>query len=80
MVDKNKWYIDTGCSNHMSRKKELFVELDESVCGEVKFENNIVLPVFGKEKIPISLKNGFSDFIFDVFYVPGLHHNLLSMG
>ncbi|XP_027083565.1 uncharacterized protein [Coffea arabica] len=58
VVDKNKWYLDTDCSNHMSGKKELFVELDESICGEVKFENNIVLPMIAKEKIPISLKNG----------------------
>ena len=37
VVDKNKWYLDIGCSNHMSGKKELFVELDKSVCGEIKF-------------------------------------------
>ena len=50
VVDKNKWYLDMGCSNHMSGKKELFVELDESVRGEVKFGNNTVLSVIGKEK------------------------------
>ncbi|XP_027181738.1 uncharacterized protein LOC113780119 [Coffea eugenioides] len=60
----------------MSGKKELFVELDESICGEIKFGNK---PVIGKGKIPISLKNGSTDFISDVFYVLGLHQNLLSM-
>ena len=50
VVDKNKWYLDTRCSNHMSNKKELFVEFDKSVHGEVKFGNNTVLPVIGKGK------------------------------
>ena len=69
MVDKNKWCLDTGCNNHMSGKKELFAEFDESIHGEIKFENNIILLVFGKGKIAISLKNGSTDFISDIFYV-----------
>ena len=79
MIDKNKWYLDTGCSNHMLDKKELFIEFDESVHGEIKFGNNNVSPVYGKEKISISLKNWSTIFISDVFYVLGLHHNLLSV-
>ena len=80
MVDKNKWNLDTGCSNHMLNKKELFVEFDEFVHGEIKFGNNNVSPVYGKEKFSISLKNWSTIFISYVFYVLGLHHNLLSVG
>ena len=68
-----------GYNNHISGKKELFFEIDESVDGEIKFGNNIILLVFVREKIPISLKNGSTNFISDVFYVHELHHNLLSM-
>ena len=68
-----------GYNNHISGKKELCFEIDESVDGEIKFGNNIILLVFGREKIPISLKNGSTNFISDVFYVHELHHNLLSM-
>ena len=63
----------------MSSKKKLFIKIDESVRSEVKFGNNTILSVFGKETIPISLKNRSTIFISDVFYVLKLYHNLLSM-
>ncbi|XP_026451049.1 uncharacterized protein LOC113351245 [Papaver somniferum] len=34
---QHKWYLDTGCSNHMSGRRELFDNLDESVRSTVKF-------------------------------------------
>ena len=54
VVDKNKWYLNMVYSNHIFGKKELFIELDESVCGEIKFGNNTVLPVIGKKKKSLS--------------------------
>ncbi|RDX74038.1 hypothetical protein CR513_46259, partial [Mucuna pruriens] len=32
-----------------------------------------------KDQVAIKLKYGSRNFIFDIFYAPGLHHNLLSM-
>ncbi|XP_026417490.1 uncharacterized protein LOC113312970 [Papaver somniferum] len=32
-----KWYLDTGCSNHMCGRKDLFEKLDESVRSTIKF-------------------------------------------
>lgn len=80
LKDKNIWFLDMGCSNHMCGSKDLFFELDESVRFEVKFGNNASIPVMGKGKISISLKDGSQNFISDVFYVPSLQKNLLSMG
>ncbi|PRQ23286.1 putative RNA-directed DNA polymerase [Rosa chinensis] len=74
------WYLDTGCSNHMSGHKELFVELNESIRSEITFGNASRMPVKGKGKISIQLKNGMYNTISDVYYVPGLSHNLLSVG
>lgn len=34
---KNTWYLDTGLSNHMSRKRSMFVKLNESVNGNIIF-------------------------------------------
>ncbi|RDY00821.1 hypothetical protein CR513_15944, partial [Mucuna pruriens] len=61
-------------------KKELFSSLNETVKSTVKFGNNTNIPILGKGRIAIKLKDGSQDFISDVFYAPGLHHNLLSMG
>jgi len=78
--EENIWYLDTGCSNHMCGKKELFSSLDETVKSNVKFGNNSNIPIVGKGQIAIRLKDGSQNFIGDVFYAPGLHHNLLSIG
>ncbi|XP_020238520.1 uncharacterized protein LOC109817617 [Cajanus cajan] len=46
--DGDIWYLDTGCSNHMCGKKELFFSLDETVKSTVKFGNNSNIPILGK--------------------------------
>ncbi|KAG6513031.1 hypothetical protein ZIOFF_031177 [Zingiber officinale] len=79
-ANENVWFLDTGCSNHMCGRRELFSELDESIQSEVTFGNKTKVPILGKGKIYIQLKDGSQNFIFDVFYVPELHQNLLSMG
>ncbi|XP_051143940.1 uncharacterized protein LOC127260274 [Andrographis paniculata] len=35
--NSHTWFLDTGCINHMCSKRELFVELDESVRSQVMF-------------------------------------------
>ncbi|GKV49915.1 hypothetical protein SLEP1_g56638 [Rubroshorea leprosula] len=74
------WFLDTGCTNHMCGKKEFFVDLDESYRSKVKFADESTLPVMGKGRILIKLKNGDHNYISDVFYVPDMKSNLLSLG
>jgi len=46
----------------------------------VKFGDGRFVPVTGKGRILITLKNGDHRYIYDVFYVPDMKSNLLSMG
>ncbi|KAG9446373.1 hypothetical protein H6P81_012501 [Aristolochia fimbriata] len=76
----NLWFLDIGCSNHMTGQRDFFTSLDNTVTTEVKFGNNSRIPVKGKGQIGIKAKDGSMQKISDVYYVLGLHSNLLSVG
>jgi len=67
----NIWYLDTGCSNHMCGKKELFLELDDNVNNVAKFGDDRNIAVKGKEKSLIHARNGDHIIIFDAFMCLG---------
>ncbi|XP_028109539.1 uncharacterized protein LOC114308196 [Camellia sinensis] len=70
---------DSGASNHMCGKRELFVELNETVQAQVSFSNSSKTPVKGRGNILIKLKNGDHDYISNVYYVPAMKNNIFSM-
>lgn len=41
------WYLDFGCSNHMTSHKEWLVDLDESKKSKVRFSDNRSVPAEG---------------------------------
>lgn len=47
------WFLDSGCSNHMTRDKSWFVELDEGFKHYVRLGNDSRMVVQGKGKIRI---------------------------
>jgi transposase InsO family protein len=77
---KEVWFLDSGCSNHMSGSKEMFATMDDSIKSEVKLGNDHRVSVMGKGSINIRTKQGEEKHISDVYYVPGLQHNLISIG
>ena len=64
----------------MTRNKELFFILDISIQSELKLGNDNEVKVNGKGVIVVYAKNGERRTIHDVYYVPGLMCNLLSVG
>ncbi|KAF5944507.1 hypothetical protein HYC85_018584 [Camellia sinensis] len=61
----------------MCGKRELFVELDETVQAQVSFGDSSKTPVKRRGNILIKLKNGDHDYISNVYYVPAMKNNIL---
>lgn len=77
---QSMWYLDTGSSNHMCGNKSIFSELDESYRSSVKFGDGSTISVMGKGSVQIQTSKSSHQTISNVFYVPGLKSNLLSVG
>ncbi|TXG67208.1 hypothetical protein EZV62_008483 [Acer yangbiense] len=75
----NTWFIDSGCSNHMTADENIFSELDKSVKTKVKMGNGELVESKGKGTVAIQTRKGIR-YIKDVLLVPSLDQNLLSVG
>lgn len=73
------WFLDSGCSNHMCGDKSLFSDLNEGFSQMVKLGNNSKMSVIGKGNVRL-IVSGSVHVITEVFYVPELRNNLLSIG
>ncbi|XP_050909881.1 uncharacterized protein LOC127123725 [Lathyrus oleraceus] len=76
--DKNVRYLDSGCRNHMTGKKEAFININSSFGSKVKLGNGEHVEVKGKGNIGVTTKQG-SKVIHDTLYVSELDENLLSI-
>ena len=76
---ENAWFLDSGCSNHMCNDQTMFNELDEKFRHSVKLGNNTKMDMMGKGSVKLLL-NGVNHVVVEVYYIPELRNNLLSIG
>ncbi|XP_023763587.1 uncharacterized protein LOC111912075 [Lactuca sativa] len=78
--EKDTWYLDNGASNHMTGVREYFAELDENIRGQVRFGDGSRVQIKGKGTILLDCKNKEQLVIAEVYYIPALRSNILSLG
>ena len=76
---KKVWFLDSGCSNHMCGHKDWFFDLNEQIRVAVKLGNDSRLITAGKGSVKLEI-DGIVQVISDVYYIPDLKSNLLSIG
>ncbi|BBG98943.1 multidrug resistance-associated protein 9 [Prunus dulcis] len=77
--ENHSWYIDSGCSNHMTGDESLLVNIQRNLTSKVKMGTGEIVPVAGKGTLVIKTKLG-KKHIQEVMLVPGLEENLLNVG
>ncbi|GKC09680.1 retrovirus-related pol polyprotein from transposon TNT 1-94 [Tanacetum coccineum] len=68
------WYLDSGCSKHMTRDRSQLTNFVNKNLGTIKFENDHVAKILGYGDYQIGNVT-----ISRVYYVEGLGHNLFSV-
>nr|GEV24388.1 integrase, catalytic region, zinc finger, CCHC-type, peptidase aspartic, catalytic [Tanacetum cinerariifolium] len=69
------WYLDSGCSKHITGDRSQLVNFVQKFLGTVKFRNDHVAKIMGYGDYQIGNVT-----ISRVYYVEGLGHNLFSIG
>ncbi|GJW57671.1 hypothetical protein Tco_0104402 [Tanacetum coccineum] len=69
------WYLDSGCSKHMTGDRSQLTNFVNKFLGTVKFGNDHVAKIMGYGDYQIGNVT-----ISRVYYVEGLGHNLFSVG
>eukprot|EP00253_Pinus_taeda_P033589 PITA_33589 len=72
---ENQWYIDSGCSKHMTGDKEKLQSYSALEKEKVSFGNDTPALIKGKGSVQLKEKVKAGN----VMYVDGLKHNLLSV-
>jgi hypothetical protein len=74
------WYLDTGATNHMTGRGNVFSELDRTVQGTVKFRDGSVVNICGKGTIILSERHGEHKVLTGVYWIPRLKNAIISVG
>ena len=76
----NLWYLDNGASNHMCGNQAFFKEIDQGITGKVRFGDDSLIDIQGKGSILFLLDGGEKKILNNVYYIPKLRSNIISLG
>ncbi|GJT44332.1 hypothetical protein Tco_0953047 [Tanacetum coccineum] len=69
------WYLDSGCSKHMTRNRSQLINFVSKFLGTVRFRNDHIAKIMGYRYYQMGNVK-----ISRVYYVEGLGYNLFSVG
>jgi hypothetical protein len=78
--DAGLWYLDTGATNNMTGAREAFSELNTNIRGTVRFGDGSVVAIEGRESILFEARTGEHQHLDDVYFIPRLTANIVSLG
>jgi hypothetical protein len=78
--DQRRWILDTGASKHMSGARSAFFKIDFGVRGSVKFGNGSLVEIEGCGTIIFLSNTGKHHQLLEVYYIPKLRANIISLG
>lgn len=64
----------------MTGQKGKFCELDEGMTGVVRFGDGSTVQIKGKGSVELHCKNGETRYLREVYYIPSLCNNIISLG
>jgi hypothetical protein len=79
-TDDERWYFDSGASNHMTGSRKMLTKLDESIRGTVKFGDGSVVQIHGRGTVVFTCRNGEHRALTGVYYIPRLRTSIISLG
>jgi hypothetical protein len=79
-VPEDVWVLDTGASNHMTGARSALTQLDEIVRGTVQFGDGSSVKIQGMGAVVMQDRNVGHKVLTEVYYIPELKSNILSLG
>lgn len=75
---RDNWVIDSGCTHHMTCRRDWFVEFTEAGSSKILLGDYHSVETSGRGTIRLNTKEGSVKLMKDVRYVPTLRRNLIS--
>ena len=77
---RDQWILDSGCTYHMTPRRDWFLEYESLEGGTVLMGNNMSCNVVGIGKVRLRMWDGSVKVLENVRHIPDLKRNLISLG